>query len=537
MSWKQKTKAILLNGRSIFLIILLLVSLLLINPQPWRKGVAIVNVVPNSPAALAGITAPKEGTKPMSYERIEAINSMKIVNFDDFSNALSSLQPNQTVVIKTNKAVYYVTFPSNYTDPYLGLRVKDAPKSNVRKGLDLEGGVRIILRPEFDSNLTVQQKESLVNLLKQSIEERLNVYGLSDVTITIIQDNTGQYYLRIEIPGRSEEDAKDLVSSQGVFEAKIGNKTVFKGEDKDIAFVCTSSTCGAGLDFQNPCRQLQDGSWACGFRFPITLSPEAAKKQAEITKSLSIVQGQGGAYLNETLDLYLDGVLMDQLNIGAELRGAEVTQVSISGSGTGATLEEARNDALKQMKKLQTILSTGSLPVKTEIVEITTVSPVLGGEFVNNMFRIGFIAIVVVALILFLRYRSLKIILPIIFTMLSEVILIFGFAAAINWNLDLPSIAGILVAVGTGVDDQIVILDEILKRRLKRRRSLKESIKSAFYIILGSYATTVAAMFPLFRMSAALVKGLALTTIAGVTLGVLVTRPVFSKIIEVLHND
>jgi len=124
----------------------------------------------------------------------------------------------------------------------------------------------------------------------------------------------------------------------------------------------------------------------------------------------------------------------------------------------------------------------------------------------------------------------------IIVTMLAEIVLILGMAAFIGWNLDLAAIAGILVAVGTGVDDQIVILDEVSHREKERERRMnwKDRMKRAFFIIMAAYFTTVVAMVPLLWAGAGLVKGFALTTILGVTLGVFVTRPAFAAVAEVV---
>ena len=117
------------------------------------------------------------------------------------------------------------------------------------------------------------------------------------------------------------------------------------------------------------------------------------------------------------------------------------------------------------------------------------------------------------------------------FTSISEVVLILGFAALFKWNLDLAAIAGIIAAVGTGIDDQIIIVDEVLKQRI-RVLNWKEKIKRAFFIIFSAYATTVVAMLPLLFAGAGLLKQFAITTIAGVTIGVLITRPAFASIVE-----
>jgi len=118
--------------------------------------------------------------------------------------------------------------------------------------------------------------------------------------------------------------------------------------------------------------------------------------------------------------------------------------------------------------------------------------------------------------------------------MFSEAIITLAIAALIRWNLDAPSIAGIIAGMGTGVNDQIVILDEAISNKLI---SLKERIKNALFIILGAFFTIIAAMIPLFWAGAGMLKGFALTTIIGVSVGILITRPAFSEIVKKIVKD
>ena len=99
----------------------------------------------------------------------------------------------------------------------------------------------------------------------------------------------------------------------------------------------------------------------------------------------------------------------------------------------------------------------------------------------------------------------------------------------IKWNLDLPSIAGILATIGTGIDQQIIILDEA---RQNMSLSLKLRLKRAFAIILGAYFTAFVALLPLWWAGAGLLKGFAFTTIIGITIGVLITRPAFTEMVR-----
>jgi len=240
-----------------------------------------------------------------------------------------------------------------------------------------------------------------------------------------------------------------------------------------------------------------------------------------------------GNYLSEQLELFVDDKYTTGLNIAEVFKERPLTQIAISGSETGKSQQEAFEASEKEMQKLQTILITGSLPYKLEIVKLDTISPTLGKDFINSIFFAGIAAILAVSIVIFFRYRKIKSSLALIITSLSEVLIILGVASFINWNLDLPSIAGILAAIGTGIDSQIIILDEA---KQKESLSLKQKLRRAFAIILGAYFTALVALLPLLWAGAGLLKGFAITTIIGISVGVLVTRPAFTDMVNMIEE-
>jgi len=569
----KKIKKVLINFRVIILLIFLVLALVAIRPNPFAKGVAIRSVIKDSVAHSAGIPTPKPTTPPMSREVIVSINNRPIQNQNDYNNFILTLEPNRTVQIRTNKDSYRITTREktriihlNETEikfvteeffnetlnktvnitkeievnktitEYLGvvedigLRVYQAPVTNIRKGLDLQGGTRVLLQPE-----TPLSKYDLETLM-DNMRERLNVYGLSDIIIRQVGDLSGNQYISVEIAGITEEEVKDLLAKQGKFEAKISNQTVFSGGQQDIKYVCRSADC-AGIDPNSGCGSFQGGQM-CRFRFSITLSKEAAEQQASVTKTLDVItESDKQRYLSEKIYLYLDDELVDELNIGADLKGQATTDIQISGSGIGQTQQEAALNALNNMKRLQTILITGSLPVKLNTIKIDNISPILGEDFVKSAILVGLLAIVAVALVILIKYRKIKVAVPILITSFSEVAILLGVAALVGWNMDLAAIAGIIIAVGTGVDHQIVIADETLRGETGSIYNWKDRFKKAFFIIMGSYFTTVAAMIWLWMSGAGLLKGFAFTTIAGATIGVFVTRQAFAAMIEILIKE
>ena len=567
----SKLKKLLTSWRVIFLAVFIVISLIAIHPTV-SEGIAIRSVISNSSASLAGIQQPKPNIMPVAREKILSINNRPMDSLEDYYKFVESLSPNRTIQITTNKGIYklatqevFETVDLNETEEKiveeliektveingtsqiaieivkktiivpktekiskgvdLGLRVYEAPTTNIRKGLDLQGGTRVLLQPERK----LSQNE-MSNLLDTMIQ-RLNVYGLSDIVVRDAVDLTNNQYIVVEIAGATEEEIRDLLAKQGKFEAKIGNATVFRG-GQDITYVGRSAQ-EARIENCN----AANGQQVCRFSFSITLSQAAAQKQADTTRDLEVVydssSGKNG-YLSEKLELYLDDRKVDELSIGADLKGQAVTQIAISGSGIGTNQQAAVASSLENMKRLQTILITGSLPVKLNIVKTDTISPVLGEEFVKNAVLMSLLAILSVAVVLAIRYKRLMITVPILITMLSEVIILLGVASFIGWNMDLASIAGILVAIGTGVDDQIVITDETLKGETSNAYNWREKVKRAFLIIMLAYTTVVVAMIPLIFAGAGLLKGFAITTIIGVTIGVFVTRPAYSSFVEVM---
>ena len=97
--------------------------------------------------------------------------------------------------------------------------------------------------------------------------------------------------------------------------------------------------------------------------------------------------------------------------------------------------------------------------------------------------------------------------------------------------------AAIIIVIGTAVDHLVVITDETVKGEVSAT-DWKVRLKNALFIIFGAYFTAVASMTPLLWAGAGLLKGFALTTIAGVSFGVLIARPAYAVVVEMLlHHE
>jgi preprotein translocase subunit SecD len=503
-----------LGWRIWILIIVLALSLLAIFGSPFsmfKKGILVTSVEPNSTAFYEGLS---------KGQIIKEIDGQEVGSVEEYSRIIGekySKGESAKTTIKTDNSEIVL-----FSEKAPEITVSKIPRTNIITGLDISGGSRALVKAQ-DVDLSLSGADDLV----QVIQKRLNVYGIEDVKVSKVTDFSGNIYIGIDIAGITPDDLRNLISQQGKFEAKIGNETVFIG-GKDITSVARS-----GQDaVVESCQQSSEGGYFCNFRFAIFLNEDAARRHASVTKNLAEDISSPG-YLSEKLDLYLDDRLVDSLFISTGLKGQVTTQISISGSGAGDTVDSAQKNARAEMNNLQTILITGSLPYKLEIVKLDTISPSFGEELIRAILIAGVVSLLAVSAFIFLRYRNFKSSLALLLTSISEVVIIMGIASLIRWNLDLPSIAGILVTIGTGIDQQIIILDEAREKFL----SLRQRLKAAFFIILSAYFTALVAMVPLYWAAAGFFKGFAITTIIGITAGVLITRPAFSEIVGRIERE
>ena len=374
--------------------------------------------------------------------------------------------------------------------------------------------------------------DTVINVLNK----RLDVFGVKDVQVR----PSGNQSVLVEVAGVQPQDVANLVGTPGKFDATIGNQTVLLGSDIVTVQAYT----------------VEGNTWSV----PFTITTAAANNFAQAAK------GKAGQPVN----MYLDNNLVSSPQLDPGLaNGVASTDVEVSGTAASAAAAQT------QAKNIQTILQSGSLPVQVSIAGVSSVSAELGNEFVNGALIAGLAALIVISAVILYRYRTPILVIPIIFTSLSELVLILGVASIIHWNIDLAAIAGIIAAIGTGVDDQIIITDEVLKgnrefnistptqksRRSKRAdkkkgkkgksedKKVKVSrritgfrlrIRSAFFIIYASAATLIAAMLPIAYVGYSTGSGLgvlvgfAFTTIIGVLIGIFITRPVYAKFVELL---
>ncbi len=186
----------------------------------------------------------------------------------------------------------------------------------------------------------------------------------------------------------------------------------------------------------------------------------------------------------------------------------------------------------KQATELEIHLRAGALPVDVTIAGSGGTSAPLGERYKAMSVLAGILALITVGFVIYYRYREPSIVLPMILINASELVILLGFIALIRFQLDLPTIAGLIAVVGTGIDQLVIITDEILHEgKVPSSNLYLKRLARALGIIVAAAATVVIAMVPLVLMDLSTLKGFAIITIMGVLVGVVITRPAYGKVI------
>jgi preprotein translocase subunit SecD len=372
------------------------------------------------------------------------------------------------------------------------------------------------LKPVFEKAgatiVTVNQgvSKDTAELVKRTLDEKVNSLGTKDARVNILTGLNGiTRYVRVELAGVDMETANEIVGQQGKFEIRVqttGNQT----EHVLFGDVIT------GVDVP---KKDQQGMWGVGF----TLSPEGADAFRKAAISSNAVNDPA----KHELVMFLDNKTVYSAPLSADLASqlkAGTTRSLSASTGVG-------DEGLQDAENLEIHLRAGALPVDVTVAGSGSVSATLGDYYKILCILAAVAALIVVGVVVYFRYREPSIVLPMVLTNLSEIIILLGIARFAQ-QLDLASIAGIIAVMGTGIDQLVVITDEVLHEgRVPSSNVYLKRLSRALGIIVVSAGTVVFAMLPLALMDLSTLRGFAIITILGVLIGVLITRPAYGKII------
>ncbi|WP_158853207.1 preprotein translocase subunit SecD [Halorhabdus sp. CUG00001] len=379
--------------------------------------------------------------------------------------------------------------------------------------------------------VTEQTRKDMVRVIQDKVRES----ALSGGSVSTINGIEGTF-ISITAPDRDQEELESLLDERGVVRIYAVHP------DSNGTFV--QDQVLEQDDFKSIGFARKDQSEAV---VPVTIRNSVAERfQQEMVE-----HGFGQARrcgvnrdtvsnISEVDDYCLVTTLNDEVVFSGGVQQNLATSFANGEFANDPNFRMTTGQNMTQAEDLEISLRAGRLPAPLDFENARSQSlePSMGEEFRTDSLIIGIMAVLSVSGMIYFRYRDLRVALPMIVTALSEVFVLLGFVALVQYPLNLSHIAGFIAVVGTGADDLIIIADEILQREeITTDRAFQNRFRKAFWVIGAAAATTIIAMSPLTVLSLGDLSGFAIITIVGVLIGVFITRPAYGDILRSLILD
>ena len=389
-----------------------------------------------------------------------------------------------------------------------------SPKKPFSYGLDLSGGTKLLYIADTKQVPEMELKGAM-NILRQTIEKRINIFGVSEPIISI----EDQDRLSIELPGVTDvESAIKSIGATPLLEFRLemeDTKTKMallsiNPEDKkpeDLKRVIYGSYKASGLTGG----QLEKASVVFGqqigsAQISLKFNNEAAELLGEITRN----------NLGKEMAIFLDGNLISAPTIQSEILSGEA---QITGDFSP---EEAR--------ELAQNLNFGALPLPISLVETNTIGPSLGQETLNAGTKALVIAFGLVLVFLTAFYRLYGLVASV--SLAGYVFLMLFAFKFLPVTLTASGIAGFILSIGMAVDANVLIFERIKEEKKKnqsKRAAISEGFDRAWPAIRdGNFTSLISAAILFWMSDAAVVKGFALVFGLGVIVS-MITAIILTK--------
>ena len=383
-------------------------------------------------------------------------------------------------------------------------------KANLRKGLDLAGGVAMTLQVDPAALAGIEKIERDEKLSKaiEIMQSRVNLYGVSEPIVRLVGDDR----IEVQLAGISIKDNPEILEEikrpalldfrevhltdrPGIQPEPYGYQVMTLSRESGDQFVEEDlyvsrypALTGKYVDSANPVQNSVGG-----YEISLSFSSEGAKRFGEITTKLA---GQG------RLAIVLDGKLYSAPNVNEPILGG---RASISGSFTQ-----------RQAIDLANVLNN-PLEFKLEVAELYEVGPTLAKESISSGKRAATWGVTLVAAFMTVYYMVGGVVALI--TVVLNLGIVLGALASVGATLTLPGIAGVILTIGMAVDANILIFERI-REELRTGKTLKSSLlggfEKVFSTIFDANVTTFLVSIVMFVYGTGPVKGFGLTLAIGV---------------------
>ena len=323
---------------------------------------------------------------------------------------------------------------------------------DIRFGVDIKGGVNVTFVPSEDYDATEEQLEAA----QLVIENRLVALNVTDYELYVYPSSDS---LILEFPWQSGETDFDPESAI----EEIGTTaylTFREGSSVDGDLILDGSMIESAAAQYGPVTSGGASEYYVSLKF----TDEGAKAFGEATTRLAASNG--------TISIWLDDENVSTATVNAAITDGEAI---ITSSASNPFTQDA-------VVKMARQINSGALPFALKVDSYSTVSPSLGENSLSAMVLAGVIAFALIVVFMTVLYRLPGFLACI--ALAGQVAATLAFVSGYfpvfeSFTLTLPGIAGIILAIGMGVDANVITAERI-KEELKNGKSLDGALKSGF---------------------------------------------------------
>lgn len=409
-----------------------------------------------------------------------------------------------------------ITVDIDVTDPEIS-------RTQFESALEAEGIEYDTLR----SGVTESTREETVNV----IEDKINEAGLSGGTARSVRSVSGEYFVLVQVPGQDRESVRSLLEDRGIVRIDIYYPDE-NGYSTEEAVLSSSDFQRIGSPTQNP---------RTGPHVPVTVTDSAADSFQQQVVETGLSGGGSGSRCAYEASPENTGACLLTVVDGEVVYSSGMAPNLAQQMESGAWAEDRnfiiQTDSLEEANELSLNLRAGGLPAQLSFDEGTVnfISGSQGERFLQYGLIIGILALLGVSGKVAYKYQDWRVAVPMIGSSLSEVYILLGTAAFLGYPIDLAVIGGFVAVIGTGVDDLIIVANEVLsKEEVKSNYAFEKRYDTAFWVIGAAALTTIISLTPLVVLSLGSLSGFAIFTILGILVGVFITRPAYGKTLQYL---
>ncbi len=444
------------------------------------------------------------------------------------------------------------------------LKAKKYYDNSVKLGLDLSGGMNVIVKADLDAAYEAQgdavtetdfatyKKEAMENVI-ENLTSRIDRFGLTSPVIR----QQGEDRIYIEIPGAAQADAiNTLIMGKGILNFRLSDMDA-TNSFKEYYAKNPASTFNAAGELMDPSIIPED----CEVFGVYTKDEYGLDERYDwlVVKKDIALEGSHIQSAEVRNDPYT-GQLQVAFNLDAE--GTTIFG-EFTGAHVGDFLAIVSDNKVKSNARIQDAINTGSVSLtgsfsQDEANNIKKVlqsawldvplsvesQQVIGASLGDTAIKQGIFAIILglslILVFMLIFYKASGI--NAVVAQILNLYIMFSVLSAFNLTLTLSSIAGMILTIGMAVDANVLIFERIkeeLRQGKSRPAAISMGFDNAFWAIMDSNITTFIAAIFLSQLGSGSIQGFAVSLSIGVVSSVFtalfVSRLIFDFDTDVLH--